>query len=78
MTYKLIVPHSVKNCPELKDYLLQCVTARALHLFDTEAVHLMILFCIMAQSADIQFTTAGCLEPERKDEDKIHEHKRVV
>lgn len=42
--------------------LLHCLAVRALHLCDLEAVHLMILLCIMAQSTHIQFATARCFQ----------------
>lgn len=43
-------------------YMLHCLTLGALHLSDFESVHLVVLLCIMAQSAHIQFTTARCLQ----------------
>lgn len=40
--------------------LLHRLTLGALHLLHFEAVHFMVLLCIMTQSANIQFTTARC------------------
>lgn len=43
-------------------HLLDCLTLGALDLPDLEAVHLMVLLCIMTQPADIEVTTAGGLQ----------------
>lgn len=42
-------------------YLLHGLTLRALHLSDIEAIHLVVLLCIVAQTTRVQFSTARCL-----------------
>lgn len=43
-------------------HLLHCLTLTTLHLPNFEPVHLVVLLCIMTQPANIQFTTARCLQ----------------
>lgn len=43
-------------------HLLYCLTLTTLHLPNFEPVHLMVLLCIMTQPANIQLTTARCLQ----------------
>lgn len=43
-------------------HLLYSLTFGTLHLLNFEAVHLMVLLCIMTQPANIKFATTGCLQ----------------